>query len=119
LERGDPDGIFRDLVDTLLETAAPGIAAATTNRANTAKVVAFWLQTQPEREGFLKFTSRDTAFDELVRRGAATAALRFAPGYDMFWRTEFKELDLLRMAQREDSRRRPRMSQRDHINTEP
>jgi len=57
LERGDPAGFFRDLVDMLLETAAPGIAAATTNRAKTAKVVAFWLQTQPECEGFLKFGS--------------------------------------------------------------
>ena len=95
LERGDPAGFFRDLVDTLLETAAPGIAAATTNRAKTAKVVAFWLQTQPEREGFLKFTSPDTAFDELTRRGATTAALRFAPSFDKFWRSEFKELDRL------------------------
>jgi len=95
LERGDPAGFFRDLIDTLLETAAPGVAAATTNRAKTAKVVAFWLQTQPEREGFLKFTSPDTAFDELTRRGATTAALRFAPSFDKFWRSEFKELDRL------------------------
>jgi len=94
-ERGDPAGFFVDLVDTLLETAASGVAAATTNRPKTAKVVAFWLQTQPEREGFLKFTSPDTAFDELTRRGATTAALRFAPSFDKFWRSEFKELDRL------------------------
>jgi len=58
-------------------------------------VVAFWLQTQSEREGFLKFTSPDTAFDELTQRGATTSALRFAPSFDKFWRSEFKELDRL------------------------